>query len=58
MLRIIDGIAGEGILCDAEALRVIRNSPRWIPGKALIGKKVKFIRMQLSIPINFSLDNE
>jgi protein TonB len=45
-------------LCDAEALRVIRNSPRWIPGKALIGKKVKFIRMQLSIPINFSLDNE
>lgn len=44
-------------LYDAEALRVIKNSPRWIPGKALIGKKVKFIRMQLSIPIHFSLDN-
>lgn len=45
-------------LYDSEALRVIRNSPRWIPGKALIGKKVKFIRMQLSIPIHFSLDNK
>jgi protein TonB len=45
-------------LYDAEALRVIRNSPRWIPGKALIGKKIKFIRMQLSIPIHFNLNNE
>jgi protein TonB len=41
-------------LYDAEALRVIKSSPRWHPGKSLRGKKVKLVRMKLSIPILFS----
>jgi protein TonB len=45
-------------LYDAEALRVIRNSPRWIPGKVLIDEKIMLKRMQLSIPIHFSLDKD
>jgi TonB family protein len=36
---------------DAEALRVIKNSPRWVPGV----QNGRLVRVQFSMPINFKL---
>jgi TonB family protein len=47
--RVIKGI-GSG--CDEEALRVINESPKWIPGLLLGGKPV---RVSYTIPIIFQL---
>jgi TonB family protein len=48
---VIKGTGGE---CDAEALRVISAMPRWIPGE----NKGEKVRVQFTLPINFSLDHE
>lgn len=39
---------------DAEALRVVQNSPKWVPGTHN-GKPISY---QLSLPINFSLSKK
>jgi TonB family protein len=38
--------------CDAEALRVIKNMPNWVPGSQKDGKKVN---VQFNMPIRFAL---
>lgn len=48
-VRIIKGVS---LHIDREAKRVIKNSPRWIPGK--ISKSS--VRTRLSIPINFVIE--
>jgi protein TonB len=45
-------------LYDAEALRVIKASPRWHPGRLLNGKNVKLVRLQQSVPVHFSPYND
>ena len=47
-VRILRGIGGG---CDEEALRVIQNMPKWIPGK----QRGKPVRVQYNLPIKFSL---
>jgi TonB family protein len=47
--RILRGIGGG---CDEEALRVIRNMPKWIPGK----QRGKPVRVQYNLPIMFTPD--
>lgn len=37
--------------CGAEAIRVVKNMPRWNPGK----QRGKPVRVQFNLPINFSL---
>lgn len=37
--------------CEAEAVRVVKNMPRWNPGK----QRGKPVRVQFNLPINFSL---
>lgn len=37
--------------CDEEALRVIKNSPRWNPGK----QRGQAVRVQMTLPISFKL---
>lgn len=48
-IKIVQGI---GAGCDQEAVRVIKNSPRWIPGKL----KGKPVRSMLYFPIVFQLE--
>ena len=50
-IKVLRGI-GDG--CDDEAMRVIRNSPRWTPG-VQNGRKV---RVSYSVPISFSLSDQ
>lgn len=40
-----------GCGCGAEAIRVVKNMPRWNPGK----QRGKPVRVQFNLPINFSL---
>ena len=40
--------------CDAEAMRVVKLMPRWIPAKDLNGKNS--IRSKFTIPIKFELE--
>jgi TonB family protein len=47
-IRVLRGIGGG---CDEEAVRVIRNMPRWLPGK----QRGKPVRVQFNMPIKFSL---
>ncbi len=47
-VRVLRGIGGG---CDEEAVRVIRNMPRWLPGK----QRGKPVRVQFNMPIKFSL---
>ncbi len=47
-LRVAKGI---GAGCDEEALRVIRNSPRWNPGK----QRGRAVRVRMMVPIIFKL---
>ncbi len=47
-LRVAKGI---GAGCDEEALRVIRNSPRWNPGK----QRGRAVRVRMVVPITFRL---
>ena len=47
-IHVIRGLAAE---FDAEAIRVMKLSPRWTPGL----QKGKPVRVQYNIPINFSI---
>ncbi|MFA6924227.1 MAG: energy transducer TonB [Bacteroidales bacterium] len=49
-VRIIRSIGGG---CDAEALRVIKLMPKWLPGK----QSGKPVRVQYNMPIIFTLEN-
>lgn len=49
--KVVKGVNPE---LDAEALRVVENSPKWIPALK-DGKKVK---VRMNIPINFVIDKE
>lgn len=42
---------GDG--CGPEAIRVLKESPKWIPGK----QKSKPVRVAYTMPVNFSLDD-
>ena len=44
-------VKGIGSGCDNEALRVLKNSPRWIPGK----QRGRPVRVSMTIPIKFEL---
>ena len=45
--RILRGIGGG---CDAEAVRVIKSMPKWIPGK----QRGKPVRVQFNLPVRFN----
>jgi protein TonB len=45
-------LKGIGAGCDAEAVRVIANSPKWNPGK----QNGKPVNVRMSVPIAFKLD--
>jgi periplasmic protein TonB len=47
-VRVLRGI---GAGCDEEAIRVVRNMPRWIPGK----QRGVPVRVQFNLPIKFTL---
>ena len=47
----IEIIRGFGKECDAEAIRVVKNMPKWKPGK----QRGKFVRVRYMIPINFNI---
>jgi len=47
----VSAIRGPSEAMKTEAVRVVKNSPKWIPG-AQNGKKV---RVQYTVPINFAL---
>lgn len=47
-VKILRGIGGG---CDEEALRVIRNMPKWEPGK----QRGKPVRVQFNMPLKFTL---
>lgn len=47
----IEILKGIGYDCDEEAVRVLKSSPNWIPGKQQ-GKKVK---VKVMVPLNFSI---
>lgn len=49
-VRILRGIGGG---CDEEALKVVRNMPRWEPGK----QRGRPVRVQFNLPINFRLQD-
>jgi protein TonB len=44
-------VRGADPLLDAEALRVVKSSPKWHPGK----EKGKVVAVQYTVPINFVL---
>ncbi len=48
-VKILRGIGGG---CDEEAIRVIENMPKWIPGK----QRGKDVRVQFNMPIVFKLN--
>ena len=47
-IKVLRGIGGG---CDEEAIRVIKNMPKWIPGK----QRGVQVRVQFNLPINFKL---
>ena len=47
-VKILRGIGGG---CDEEAVRVIKNMPKWVPGK----QRGKSVKVQFTFPINFVL---
>lgn len=48
-VKILRGIGGG---CDEEAVRVIKNMPKWVPGK----QRGKAVRVQFNMPILFKLN--
>lgn len=44
-------LRGIGAGCDEEALRIVRNMPRWKPGK----QEERNVNVQFNMPINFTL---
>ena len=49
-IKILRGI---GYGCDEEAIRVMKTSPRWSPGR----QHGKLVRQQYTVPIKFSLQS-
>ena len=47
-VQVLRGIGGG---CDEEAIRVVRNMPRWTPGK----QRGRPVRVQFTMPIRFTL---
>ena len=47
-VKILRGIGGG---CDEEAVRVVKNMPKWEPGK----QRGKPVRVQFNMPIKFTL---
>ncbi|MBW6460037.1 MAG: TonB family protein [Bacteroidales bacterium] len=47
-VRVLRGIGGG---CDEEAIRVVRNMPKWTPGK----QRNKAVRVQYNLPVKFTL---
>lgn len=47
-VKVLRGIGGG---CDEEAIRVVKNMPRWSPGK----QRGKAVRVQFNMPIKFTL---
>ena len=47
-VKIVRGIGGG---CDEEAIRVVQNMPRWVPGK----QRGRAVRVQFMMPIRFTL---
>jgi TonB family protein len=47
-VRLLRGIGGG---CDEEAIRIIENMPKWIPGK----QRGQAVRVQFNMPIRFTL---
>jgi periplasmic protein TonB len=47
-VRVLRGI---GAGCDEEAIRVVRNMPKWVPGK----QRGVPVRVQFNLPIKFTL---
>ncbi|RVU01731.1 TonB family protein [Mucilaginibacter limnophilus] len=47
-IKVMRGIGGG---CDEEAMRVLKNSPKWTPGK----QNGKVVRVQYTVPIQFDL---
>jgi len=47
--EVVQGIGGG---CDEEALRIVKNSPKWTPGM----QDGKVVRTRMRLPINFMLD--
>lgn len=45
-------LKGIGKECDEEALRLIENSPKWIPGR----QRGKPVKVRMSLPVVFKLD--
>jgi len=48
-VRVLRGIGGG---CDEEAVRVVRNMPRWNPGR----QRGQPVRVQFNMPIRFVLN--
>ena len=48
-VKVLRGIGGG---CDEEAIRVIKNMPKWVPGK----QRGKPVRVQFNLPIIFKLN--
>lgn len=44
-------VRGIGLICDKEAIRLVKTMPKWIPGKV----KEKAVKMRYSVAINFKL---
>ena len=47
----VDILRGIGAGCDAEAIRVVQNSPNWIPGYSKEGA----VNTRMRLPIHFKL---
>jgi len=43
---------GIGGGCDEEALRLVNNMPKWIPGS----QRNRPVRVQFNLPVSFSLE--
>ncbi len=48
-IKVLKGI---GFGCDTEAVRVIKNMPRWVPGR----QKGQPVNVQYTLPVNFQLE--
>ncbi len=48
-VKILRGIGGG---CDEEAVRVVKNMPKWIPGK----QRGKPVRVSFNLPVKFTLE--
>ena len=47
----VEVVKGIGFDCDEEAVRIIKDSPKWIPGQ----QSGKNVRVRMIVPLNFEL---